>query len=144
MLGRDEEAVIEADAYIDALLAAHARVPALLPDDDRLPVGDVRWAIDLLESGLPRFHPSFRFEEDLAARLLAAATVQPRERSAPAGDLIQLSLATPVTALQAQGPDRRLLLGGAIASGVSLAGAAMLVRAAQRLGRVRSRIEWLS
>jgi len=58
---------------------------------------------------MPRFHPSFLFEERLAEQLRALAD----ERYA----------ATPVAPLVLR--ERRVVIGGAIASGVSLAGAAM-------------------
>jgi hypothetical protein len=138
MLGRDEEAGIQADAYIDSLLA-RARLRFTEPDPLIEPADEIRHAIDLLHAGLPRFHPSFVFEETLGARLRGAAIV-----GTARGEVVQLPLPV-VMPTQATLIDRRLLVGGAIASGVSLAGAAMLVRAAQhRRGRGRGRREWLS
>jgi hypothetical protein len=145
MLGRDDEAVVQADAYIDALLATHGGTPVALPAPETAPAAQLRHAIELLGSSLPRYHPSFRFEETLAARLRAAAA-EPSfgDRGRPAG-IPHLPLVVPLAGLpDAAGIDRRLLVGGAIASGVSIAGAAMLVRAAQRRARPRSRLEWLS
>jgi len=95
---------IQSDAYIDALLDGHARLAIQLPL--AVPPAGVRHVIRLLESGLPRFHPSFLFEEQLAAQLRAAAT-QPAGSGADALPPI----------------DRRLIVGGAFASGVSIAGA---------------------
>lgn len=144
MLGREDEAVIQADAYIDALLATHGGTPFELPAPEAAPVAQLRHAIELLGSSLPRYHPSFRFEESLATRLRAAAV--PRA-GAPGrrAEIAQLPLIGPLAGLpDAAGIDRRLLVGGAIASGVSIAGAAMLVRAAQRRARPRPRLEWLS
>lgn len=69
----------------------------------------MRNLIRLLNSGLPRFHPSFLFEERLASQLRAAA-----DESFAASD----TLAVPV--------DRKLLMGGALASGLSIGAAAML------------------
>jgi hypothetical protein len=132
-----DEAAIQADAYIDALLAGHAHVPvALGPDGPGLaPLGReaaVRDAIHLLEKGLPRFHPSFVFEEWLADQL---------RRAASGGDSADVAEIIPIAVIphsQASGaavglavadrrfPDRRLIVGGAIASGVSIAGAAVI------------------
>jgi hypothetical protein len=110
MFSETEEAAIQSDAYIDALLAAHVRQPIPWPAPALRPEVGVRHVIRLLEHGLPRFHPSFMFEERLAQQLRAAAVA-----TVPAPG--------PVTALPV---DRRLLMGGALASGVSIAGAAML------------------
>jgi hypothetical protein len=105
MLAETEEAAIQSDSYIDALLAAHAREPIPFPAPAAFPPVNVRHVIRLLEKGLPRFHPSFLFEERLAGQLRAVAG--------------QGSAAAVVI-------DRRLIMGGALASGVSIAGAAML------------------
>ncbi len=106
MLLDHEEASIQSDAYIEALLEGHARRPIRIQLGGQLPPAGVRHVIRVLESGLPRFHPSFLVEERLAAELRAAAALAHQ----------------PALAV-----DRRLLMGGALASGVSLAGAAMLV-----------------
>jgi len=66
--GRDGE--IEAfivDRYLESLLA---RRPT---DPDGVPINLLDTA-RRLAAGLPRYHPSFRFEEALAARLAAVAT----------------------------------------------------------------------
>lgn len=66
-LGRDGE--IEAlivDRYLESLLA---RRPT---DPDGVPA-DLLDTARRLAAGLPRYHPSFRFEEALAARLAAVA-----------------------------------------------------------------------
>jgi hypothetical protein len=107
-----DEGAIQSDAYIDALLAGHARLPIPLPAHTLTPSTGVRHVIRVLEAGLPRFHPSFLFEERLSGQLAAAA--QTAQRASPGG-------IEPAAAV-----DRRLLIGGAVASGVSLAGAAML------------------
>jgi hypothetical protein len=99
-----EEGAIQSDVYIDALLAGHSRLPLPLPVVDGAPAPNVRHVIRLLERGLPRFHPSFLFEERLAEQLRAAY--------AEVG-------AAPLYI------DRRLLMGGALASGFSVAGAAV-------------------
>ena len=125
MLPETDDAAVQADAYIDSLLTGHGRalVPraasgrepghGYLDDQPR-----VREAIALLENGLPRFHPSFLFEEWLAEQLRRAVT-NPGPRSA--GEIV------PFVVLEDRRPvDRRLILGGAIASGVSIAGAAVI------------------
>lgn len=101
-----EEASIQSDAYIEALLGGHARLPIPLPSPALNPPANVRHVIRLLESALPRFHPSFLFEERLAEQLRALA--EQGNEGAP-----QVLL------------ERRVVIGGAIASGVSLAGAAV-------------------
>ena len=109
MFREAEEGAIQSDAYIDALLSGHARLPVALPVAGATPAPSVRRVIRTLERGMPRFHPSFLFEERLAEQLRALAD----ERYA----------ATPVAPLVLR--ERRVVIGGAIASGVSLAGAAM-------------------
>jgi hypothetical protein len=101
-----DEAALQSDAYIEALLNGHARMPIPLPRTDEAPTPSVRHLIRILETSLPRFHPSFLFEERLASQLRAAA-----DEIAP----------EPVIAL-----DRRLLVGSALASGLSIGAAAML------------------
>jgi ferric-dicitrate binding protein FerR (iron transport regulator) len=108
MYRETEEGAIQSDAYIDALLSDHARLPVALPVADDAPAPDVRHAIRTLERGLPRFHPSFLFEERLADQLRALAEARHEGPSS-----------APVVI------ERRVFIGGAIASGVSLAGAAM-------------------
>jgi hypothetical protein len=103
MLTEAEEASIQSDAYIDALLNGHARAPIRIPRPDHAPEPNVRHVIRVLERGLPRFHPSFLFEERLAQELRAAAGGEHET---------QVAL------------DRRVVIGGAIAS--SVAGAAVL------------------
>jgi hypothetical protein len=145
MLGHDEGPALQTDAYIDALLGRHAGLPVVVPTDEMLPPKGMRRAIELLERALPRVHPSFLFEERLAAQLRAAAKAD--EQRPPLGDLGEL-IVLPIpdgrqVALGAGGAagvmDRRLIVGGAIASTVSLAGAAAML--AWR--RARSRRRWL-
>lgn len=99
------DGALQSDAYIDALLNGHSRLPIQMSGQGSTPERNVRQLIRLLESGLPRFHPSFLFEERLAEQLRAASGTSQAEQ---------------VVAF-----DRRLLMGGAIASGVSLGAAAM-------------------
>jgi ferric-dicitrate binding protein FerR (iron transport regulator) len=108
MLREAEDGAIQSDAYIDALLDGHARLPVALPVAGDAPEPDVRRVIQVLEH-LPRHHPSFLFEEKLADELRAAADQRLGGSPIPATIVIE----------------RRVVIGGAIASGVSLAGAAM-------------------
>jgi hypothetical protein len=108
-----DDAAVQADAYIDALLSGHGRLPVAVAS---LPAESA--AIQLLEMGLPRFHPSFIFEEWLSGELQRAA------ESRPPGEIVPIVIRPADTDTRA--PDRRLLVGGAIASGVSIAGAAVL------------------
>jgi hypothetical protein len=101
----ETEAAVQSDAYIDALLNGRARMPIPLPHRATAPEQGVRQVIRWLDTGLPRFHPSFLFEERLSAQLRAAAD--------------QMAMDTSVAF------DRRLLMGGALASGVSIGAAAM-------------------
>ena len=135
-----DDAAVLADAYIDALLATHrhALVPLTAEADAAVPLETqpaVRDVIRLLERGLPRFHPSFLFEEWLAGQLRGAASVRSAAAGGghPAGKVGQI---IPIAVIPPTGSardrldvalrDRRLLVGGAIASGVSIAGAAVI------------------
>ena len=70
----DVEALVT-DRYLESIFAAHARGADIAPVAvDRRPDLDVRLAATRLAHDLPRFHPSFRFEEALAAKLLEMAT----------------------------------------------------------------------
>jgi hypothetical protein len=60
------------ERYLDGLVAADERRAAEIPvDTDMDP--EIRLAARQLRAGLVRIHPSFRFEEALAARLAVAA-----------------------------------------------------------------------
>jgi hypothetical protein len=123
MLTDTDDSAIQADAYIDALLTAHGHEPSTAPHA-RAAVRDerVREAIDLLERGLPRFHPSFMFEEWLAGQLRRAQT----RGAVEAADGRSMAEVLPIGLIPrpAHGParigDRRLWVGGAVASGVSI------------------------
>lgn len=70
---QDVDALIT-DRYLDSILAAHGRGADAGPiPPDVIPARDIRLAIEHLTRDLPRFHPSFQFEEALAARLAEAA-----------------------------------------------------------------------
>lgn len=113
------------DRYLETLLAAHARGadagPTTVESDPILRLIMVRLARDL-----PRFHPSFRFEEALADRLAEAAA---RMRSATP-DVPTLTILPHVDVVVPAVIDLRppigrpLLIGGALTSAaLSLAGA---------------------
>jgi len=150
MLGHEEGPALQTDAYIDALLGRHAGLPVIVPDAEILPPKGMRRAIELLERALPRVHPSFLFEERLAGQLHAAAegtTGAAAVELPPLGELVVLPIPDAQSIAVGAGAggiaagvvDRRLLVGGAIASGFSLAGAAAML--AWR--RSRSRRRWL-
>ena len=128
------------DRYLDSILAAHGRGAdrAPVPIDAR-PTLAIRLAADRLAMGLPRLHPSFRFEEALAGKLSQAAA---RMRLPMAADVAPVRLPSDIGTV-AFGPaprgdvlvrfrrdgalevSRPLLIGGAITSAaISLAGAA--------------------
>ncbi len=158
ILGRD---VVEVDAlvtdrYLDSLLAgadgSMAGVDVVAArgwgtlaglfaggrtaDRDRLDRG-VRLASERLTRDLPRFHPSFRFEERLAVRLAEAAAAMRLPASGADNEttLIPFPMPEPYDPSGHADPEpgedwadslsRPLLVGGAVvASALSLAGAA--------------------
>jgi hypothetical protein len=134
--GEADEA-LQVDIYLESLLAAHDRLPRPVPAgpmaDDLEP--SERRAANLLAEHLVRFHPSFRFEEALATRLHAVADRASSGVQAPA-PVLPFPIAEaplPVASMTAGEREqlaaserRRVLIGGAIASGVSLAGAALV------------------
>jgi hypothetical protein len=127
------------DRYLDSILAAHARgadVAPILAGD--LPAHDIRHIAARLAHDLPRFHPSFRFEEALAAKL-AEAAARMRLPLAAGGEESVGSIAPlhtePLYAVDADDDllpgatrpviGRELLIGGALTSAaLSIAGAA--------------------
>lgn len=115
MFREAEDGAIQSDAYIDALLTGHAREPIPLAAMSATAPG-LRHVIRVLDRGLPRYHPSFMFEERLAGQLraLSERAVAPRNVLAPVGDASAFMV------------DRRLLVGGALASGVSIGAAAAM------------------
>ena len=139
--GRDGDQVdaMLTDRYLDALLSAHAVGAERIPASTRLDPA-TRQAADRLSRELPRFHPSFRFEDGLWLRL---ADVAHGMRPGAAVDPEHVPITT-LAALAAlvDGPDpehdaavpvRPLLVGGALTSAaLSLAGAAYV---AWRLSR---------
>jgi hypothetical protein len=145
--GHDVDALVT-DRYLEALLTAHARGADHSPSP-ATPDDPIRRAADRLASDLPRFHPSFRFEEALAARLAEAAarmrgpagldggsdTLMPFPAFGAAGTPGTPATVEPFGPGPDAWPDRRrpLLIGGALTSAaISLAGA---VYVAWRLNR---------
>jgi hypothetical protein len=109
------------DRYLESLLARAPR------DSADVPV-DLRATADRLAVGLPRYHPSFRFEEELAARLaLAAASATGR-----IGDLIDFPASRSRdrgAADDGHGQVRPVVIGGVVTSAaISLAAAWMAWR----------------
>ena len=120
--GENEAFIV--DRYLESLLA---RRPANVTD---LPP-QLRSTAAALVDALPRYHPSFRFEESLAARL--AGTSDAVGAGAAAGELIPFPatlappapLAPPVTDLWPATMRRPTVIGGVLTSAaISLAGAA--------------------
>ena len=128
--GREE--ALRLDAYLEE---RPAQRPSLLPAADALDP-DLRRAVDALRAGIVRIHPSFRFVEELAARLRREADALGAGHviaGAPSGDLVAFRGGHKPAAVAARA-HRGMLVRGAI-SGVSLAGVAFV---ALRLGRVGS------
>jgi hypothetical protein len=141
--GRDgfEVDALITDGYLEALLAAHARGADRAPSASD-PAGPIRRASDRIARDLPRLHPSFLFEEALAARLAEVAARMRLPLAAGAGGLI-VPLPAPEPSASFADDDaedahagrgrRPLLIGGALTSAaLSIAGAAYV---AWRLNR---------
>jgi hypothetical protein len=139
--GGEVQALIT-DRYLDSLLTiSPVRSGEPIEDPDASVGAAVRAISRRLASDLPRFHPSFRFEERLALRLaqLAASMRMPLaaggESQAAVSPIAQIPLAPgadprgrgPLRVAGDDDPDRDtrpLLIGGAVAaSAISLAGA---------------------
>jgi len=149
LLGGDagEVDALITDRYLDTLLAAAPPGPVLAgasAHPEAVVSAGIRAASRRLAGDLPRFHPSFRFEERLAVRLaeMAAAMRLPAAAGAdgrvvafrparPAPDPLRpldpdgIGLSSFDAAAGGPAPDARpLLIGGAVAaSALSLAGA---------------------
>jgi len=125
------------DRYLDSLLAVQpARVDDLFGDSGSSVGAAVRAVSRRLSTDLPRFHPSFRFEERLALRLAeVAASLRLPVAAGGEGQAMairRIPIATPApdplsVATDGELDDRDskpLLIGGAVAaSALSLAGA---------------------
>jgi hypothetical protein len=131
--GGEVEALIT-DRYLDSLLAIQPR-PGLVEEPGDTVGAAVRAISRRLATDLPRFHPSFRFEERLALRLAeVAASIRLPVAAGGEGQTLairRIPSATPdPLAVVDDGeagdrPDGRpFLIGGAVAaSALSLAGA---------------------
>lgn len=117
---RDEEVeALVVDRYLESLLARRPH------DVEDVPVQLEATAEELLRA-LPRYHPSFRFEESLAARLTAAAAAAQTQASGrlvpfarPAGDPADPAIRPAVP--------RPIVIGSVVTSAaISLAGAAFV------------------
>lgn len=110
----DIEALI-VDRYLESLLARR-------PADPSGVAADLRATAQRLTAELPRHHPSFRFEEALAARLAAVA------RRIEAGEVVELPLLRGAgEPAEHAGLARPVVIGGVITSAaLSIAGAAFV------------------
>ncbi len=140
----DEEAAIVLDVYLDELLAGRPGGPTQVRPEGASGVDpELATAAQAMGLALARFHPSFRFEERLAARLRAAGTGPDVEVTAgrtARGVLIPFAPAVPPQRARS----RRMngaLIGGAISAGVSIASIAAGAIVARRRGRGDSRWE---
>ena len=136
LLRRDvgEVEALITDRYLDSLLAVRPAEGAPL-DDPGVSVGAaVRAVSRRLATDLPRFHPSFRFEERLALRLAeVAASMRLPVAAGAEGQPVPIRALDPAVArdpLRVAGESdddrdtRPLIIGGAVAaSALSLAGA---------------------
>jgi hypothetical protein len=136
LLRRDvgEVEALITDRYLDSLLAVRPSDGATL-DDPGLSVGAAVRAISRrLATDLPRFHPSFRFEERLALRLAeVAASMRLPVAAGGEGQIVPIREIAPAAPdplrVAGDGEDDRadprpLIIGGAVAaSAVGLAGA---------------------
>jgi len=137
LLRRDvgEVEALITDRYLDSLLS-------IQPGAEREPIDDpgaslgaaVRAVSRRLAADLPRFHPSFRFEERLALRLAQVAAMRMPVAVSGEGQVVAIRRIQPSTPdpLSVAGSgehddradNRPLLIGGAVAaSALSLAGA---------------------
>jgi hypothetical protein len=138
--GRDSSEIdaLVTDRYLETLLAAHARGADGAPTGT-VPPDAIRSTAERLARDLPRLHPSFRFEEALAARLADVAWRMRAATAAGADDLV-VRLPDPAGPHDTPpdpdprfGVGRPLIIGGALTSAaLSLAGAAYV---AWRLNR---------
>ena len=147
--GREVDALVT-DRYLEALLTAHARGADHGPTPSE-PSDAIRRTADRLARDLPRFHPSFRFEEALAARLgdVASRIGSPATTGGAERWIVPLPVGDPYESAPVFGR-RPLIIGGALTSAaLSLAGAAYvawrrnrppaspMVRAARAVARTR-------
>lgn len=135
-LGRDigEVEALITDRYLDSLLAVRPIDGAPLDDPDLSVGAAVRAVSRRLATDLPRFHPSFRFEERLALRLAeVAASMRLPVAAGGEGQVVPIRpveagapdpLRVPGEGEDEHGDPRPLIIGGAVAaSAVGIAGA---------------------
>jgi hypothetical protein len=149
ILGRDvgEIEALVTDRYLDSLLAGRDAPGPSADLDSAVRVVSRRLAADL-----PRFHPSFRFEERLALRLAEMAAAMRRPLAAGAEREVTAipfrearSTSDPLALLPddeaGERPDPRpfLVSGAVAASALSLAGAAWIVWRRRGSGSVMAR-----
>lgn len=122
-MSKAQETAAQLDSAIDTIIGDE-RGP-VAPDE-----GELFATARLLRRSLPRVHPSFTFEEVLAARLAAARRIELGPSGAPVRGgaptpirpRIEVGAAgLPAVAGSPHHRRRNLVAGGAIASGVSLA-----------------------
>lgn len=110
--GEEIEALVT-DRYLESILDAHARGADIAPIlIDLRPDPDLHRAASRLARDLPRLHPSFRFEEALAAKLQeAAARMRLPLAAGGEGVVTALPVRDPYLPLAVIDDDRVLLLG---------------------------------
>jgi hypothetical protein len=145
---------LRTDAYVEALIAG-AATPARAPRTDAVPAPspdaepadaapvvaaevdpDVAHAARILHATAWRPHPSFRFEERVAARLAAAARGRPSPEEAAAGTVVAFPVAAAVVvpALRPGAPLAGIASAAIASAALSIGAAAVL---AWRRGRLR-------
>jgi hypothetical protein len=143
------------DGYLESLLAARERRGLDSPSVVELDP-DVRLAAARLAETAARVHPSFRFEERLAARLAETAwrmaldpavgleelpgrsisAIEPDLAGSSLGPVDSLDLLDPARPEEIVGIPRPLIIGGTLASAaLSIAGAALVAWRLNRPGR---------
>ena len=108
----DVEALV-ADRYLEALLAAGDRGADDVPFDAGMDP-DTRRAVAVLRRALVRVHPSFRFEERLAARLAELADARTAARGRADGVVVAFPPPDRSTATGAADPLLPLILAGSL------------------------------
>lgn len=119
MIFENASDAIAIDGHLDRLLGAG---PAAVAASDEAIDPALLRTVEVVQRILVRFHPSFRFEERLAARLRTQHGVQPGEAG---GRVVPfpapLGTSAPTMLERTERRSRGLIVGGAIASGVSIA-----------------------
>jgi hypothetical protein len=115
------------DRYLESLLAAYERRASDAPSDAELDP-TVRLVAARLGADLIRVHPSFRFEERLAARLAEAGQRPAHAEMARGPEAAPIPLLDPARPESPAGrPRRPFLIGGTLASAaLTIVGAAIV------------------